>query len=443
MIEPTRLLEIRDRQTLTIPDAHLVVVRGPDAGRWAPVGMEQMVVGSAPTTQLKLQDPTVSRHHFVLRTTPDGYLITDLGSTNGTRLDRRRIQSAYLTVGDSIEIGNTQLRLEGGDARVEIAMSTRESFGRLLGRSVAARRVFALLERVAAEPATVLISGESGTGKDLAAEALHEASPRAAERFVVVDCGALVDNLLESELFGHVKGAFTGARESRIGRFEHAHRGTLFLDEVGELSRELQPKLLRALERREIRRVGEVEPRPVDVRIIAASNRDLRLAVNKGLFREDLFHRLNVVAIRLPPLRERMEDVPLLAEHFWREFRRNPTEQLPQSLLSAFLSHDWPGNVRELRNKVERAALMVEAGRVSDPISGIGEVELGGQFPFRAAKGVVVERFERLYCRMLLDRARGNISEAARLASMNRAYLTRLLQKHGLSPWSRDVSSLR
>src|SRR6185369_10496964 len=217
------------------------------------------------------------------------------GSTNGTRLDRRRIQSAYLTVGDSIEIGNTQLRLEGGDARVEIAMSTRESFGRLLGRSVAARRVFALLERVAAEPATVLISGESGTGKDLAAEALHEASPRAAERFVVVDCGALVDNLLESELFGHVKGAFTGARESRIGRFEHAHRGTLFLDEVGELSRELQPKLLRALERREIRRVGEVEPRPVDVRIIAASNRDLRLAVNKGLFREDLFHRLNVV----------------------------------------------------------------------------------------------------------------------------------------------------
>src|SRR6185369_12471016 len=168
MIEPTRLLEIRDRQTLTIPDAHLVVVRGPDAGRWAPVGMEQMVVGSAPTTQLKLQDPTVSRHHFVLRTTPDGYLITDLGSTNGTRLDRRRIQSAYLTVGDSIEIGNTQLRLEGGDARVEIAMSTRESFGRLLGRSVAARRVFALLERVAAEPATVLISGESGTGKDLA-----------------------------------------------------------------------------------------------------------------------------------------------------------------------------------------------------------------------------------------------------------------------------------
>jgi DNA-binding NtrC family response regulator len=439
-MDSTRLLEIRDHQTLTIPNAHLVVARGPDTGSRAPVGLEQMVVGSAPTAHLRLTDPAVSRHHFVLRTTPDGYVITDLGSTNGTRLDRRRIQSAYLAVGDRIEIGNTQLRLEGGESRVAIAMSTRESFGRLVGRSVAARRVFALLERVAAEAATVLISGESGTGKDLAAEALHEASPRAAERFVVVDCGALVENLLESELFGHVKGAFTGAGESRVGTFEHAHRGTLFLDEIGELPRDLQPKLLRALERREIRRVGDVAPRAVDVRVIAASNRDLRLAVNNGLLREDLFHRLNVVSIRMPPLRERMEDVPLLAEHFWREFRRDPNEQLPESLLSAFLSHDWPGNVRELRNKVERAALMMEVGRLSDPISGIGEVELGGQFPFRAAKAVVVERFERLYCRTLLERARGNISEAARIASMNRAYLTRLLQKHGLSPWSGEGS---
>jgi DNA-binding NtrC family response regulator len=438
MQPPTRLLELRDRQTLTIPGARLVVVRGPDKGSTAPVELEEMVVGSAPTADLVIHDPTVSRHHFVLKTTPDGYLLTDLRSTNGTHLDRRRVQSAWLAPGDRIDIGNTQLRLQGGDDRVAIALSPRESFGRLLGRSVAARRVFALLERVAAEPTTVLLSGESGTGKDLAAEALHEASPRAAGPFVVVDCGALVDNLMESELFGHEKGAFTGAREARAGAFEHAHGGTLFLDEIGELSRDLQPKLLRVLERREIRRVGAVDARPVDVRIVAASNRDLRVAVNNGLFREDLFHRLNVVAIRMAPLRERMEDVPLLAEHFWRELRRDPYEPLPEALLSAFLSYDWPGNVRELRNKVERAALMVKMGRFSDTISGIGEVDLAAQFPFREAKAAVVDRFERVYCQTLLERARGNISEAARLGAMNRAYLTRLLQKHGLSPWGRE-----
>jgi len=437
----TRLLDVRDRQTLTIPGARLVVVRGPDKGSTAPVELEEMVVGSAPTAHLVLHDPTVSRHHFVLKTTPDGYVVTDLGSTNGTRLDRRRSQSAFVAPGDRIDIGGTQLRLQGGDERVEVALSPRESFGRLLGRSVAARRTFALLERVAGEPTTVLFTGESGTGKDVAAEALHEASPRAAAPFVVVDCGALVDNLMESELFGHEAGAFTGAREARAGAFEHAHGGTLFLDEIGELARDLQPKLLRVLERREIRRVGAVEPRAVDVRIVAASNRDLRVAVNNGLFREDLFHRLNVVSIRMAPLRERMDDVPLLAEHFWRELRRDHYEQLPESLLSAFLAYDWPGNVRELRNKVERGALMMGMGRSTDAISGIGEVRLDEQFPFREAKAAVVERFERTYCRTLLERARGNVSEAARLASMNRVYLTRLLQKYGLTPWGRGESS--
>jgi two-component system, NtrC family, response regulator GlrR len=433
MSERTRLLEVRDEKTLTMPGARLVVLRGPDEGVVARLESEETVIGTSATANLVLTDPTVSRHHFRLQVLDDGYLASDLGSTNGTRIGGRRVKSVYVEIGDKIQIGGTQIRLEADKQTVDLSLSPREAFGRLLGRSVAARRLFAILERVAGESVTVLLGGETGSGKDVAAEALHEASPRAGGPFVVVDCGALVDNLMESELFGHEKGAFTGASAARTGAFEHAHGGTLFLDEIGELSWDLQPKLLRVLERHEIRRVGAVEPIALDVRIVAASNRDLKLAVNQGLFREDLFHRLNVVSVRVPPLRERMEDVPLLAEHFWRELTGDRHEQLPESLLSAFLAYHWPGNVRELRNKVERAALLVGAGSTTDAISGIGEVQLDRPFPFRAAKAAAIEGFERVYLTALVERAGGNVSEAARLAAMDRVHLTRLLQKHGLS----------
>jgi two-component system, NtrC family, response regulator GlrR len=433
MGEPTRLLEVTDGKTLTMAGARLVVVRGPDAGASVRLESQETIVGTSASASLVLTDPTVSRHHLSLQVLADGYLVTDLESTNGTRLDGRRVRAAYVDVGDKIQLGATQLRLEADKRAVALPLSERGSFGRLLGTSVAARRLFALLERVAPETATVLLSGETGSGKDLAAEALHEASPRAAGPFVVVDCGALVGNLLESELFGHEKGAFTGADAPRAGAFEAADGGTLFLDEVGELPRDLQPKLLRVLERREIRRIGAIEPRAVDVRIIAATNRDLKVAVNQGSFREDLFHRLNVVSIRVPPLRERMEDVALLAEHMWRELTGDPYEQLPDALRSAFLGYHWPGNVRELRNKVERAAMLVRAGRFTDAISGIGEVRLDAPFPYREAKAAAVESFERAYVKALLERARGNISEAARIAAMDRVHLTRLVQKLGLS----------
>jgi DNA-binding NtrC family response regulator len=408
-------------------------VRGPDKGASVRLESEETVVGTSATAHLVLTDATVSRHHLSLQALPDGWLVSDLGSTNGTHLDGRRVRAAYVAPGDKLQLGATQLKLEAEKQPVDLALSQRASFGRLLGKSVAARRLFALLERVAPESATVLLSGETGTGKDLAAEAIHEASPRAQGPFIVVDCGGLVDNLLESELFGHEKGAFTGADSARNGAFEEADGGTLFLDEIGELPRELQPKLLRVIERRELRRVGAVEPRAIDVRIVAATNRDLKLAVNQGLFREDLFHRLNVVSIRIPPLRERMEDVPLLAEHLWREYTGDRHEVLPEALLSAFLAYHWPGNVRELRNKVERAVLLARAGRVTDALSGIGEVKLDEPFPFRQAKAAAIESFERVYLAALLERARGNISEAARLAAMDRVHLTRLVQKHRLA----------
>jgi transcriptional regulator with GAF, ATPase, and Fis domain len=432
MSEPTRVLEVTDGKTLTMAGARLVVMRGPDAGVSVKLESQETIVGTSASASLVLTDATVSRHHLSLQVLADGYLVTDLESTNGTRLDGRRVRAAYVEVGDKIQLGATQLRLESDKRAVALPLSERGSFGRLLGRSVAARRLFALLERVAPETATVLLSGETGSGKDLAAEALHEASPRAAGPFVVVDCGALVGNLLESELFGHEKGAFTGANETRVGAFEAADGGTLFLDEVGELPRDLQPKLLRVLERREIRRIGAIEPRVIDLRIIAATNRDLKVAVNQGLFREDLFHRLNVVSIRVPPLRERMDDVPLLAEHMWRELTGDPHEVLPDALRSAFLAYHWPGNVRELRNKVERAAMLVRAGHFTDALSGIGEVRLDAPFPYREAKAAAVESFERAYVKALLERARGNISEAARIGAMDRVHLTRLVQKLGL-----------
>ena len=432
MGDATRLLEVTDGKTLTMAGARLVVVRGPDTGASVRLESEETTVGTGAGATLVLTDATVSRHHLSLQALADGWLVTDLDSTNGTRLDGRRIRAAYVAPGDKIQLGATTLRLEADKRAVDLALSERGSFGRLIGKSIAARRLFALLERVAPETATVLLSGETGSGKDLAAEALHEAGPRAAGPFVVVDCGALVDNLLESELFGHEKGAFTGAVSARAGAFEQADGGTLFLDEIGELPRDLQPKLLRVLERREIRRIGAIEPRAVDVRILAATNRDLKVAVNQGLFREDLFHRINVVSIRVPPLRERMDDVPLLAEHLWREQTGDPHEVLPDALRSAFLAYHWPGNVRELRNKVERAAMLVRAGRYTDALSGIGEVRLDAPFPFREAKAAAIESFERTYLKALLERARGNISEAARIAAMDRVHLTRLVQKHQL-----------
>jgi transcriptional regulator with GAF, ATPase, and Fis domain len=429
MAERTVLLEDKGRQALTMPGARLVVLRGPDKGRAYHLASEETVVGTGSTAQLTLSDDTVSRNHFVLRVTTKGYLVEDLGSTNGTLLDGRRIQSAYLRFGDRIALGVTQLRLEEQRQPVHLALSGADSFGALKGHSLASRRLFALLERVAPEDTSVLLLGETGTGKDLAAQALHDASPRANQPFVVVDCSALVGALMESELFGHEKGSFTGATATRIGAFEEADGGTLFLDEVGELPKELQPKLLRALERREVRRVGSNRPRPVDVRLIAATHRDLKLEVNRGSFREDLFYRLNVVPIRLPALRERADDIQLLAQHFWRELSGDTHARVPQAALNAFLQHDWPGNVRELRNRVERALHLdhVEISAVKTPLEG-----RPGERSYREAKARATEAFDVAFVTELLDEAGGNLSEAARKGQMDRVYLTKLVRKYGI-----------
>lgn len=417
---------------------------------------DSITIGSAHDNDLVIEDPRVSRQHCRIIHEPYGYVVTDLGSTNGTSINRVRIREAFIRSGATLSVGGVEVRFQTFDERVELAPSSRDSFGSVIGRSRRMREVFAILERIAPTSATVVLEGETGTGKEVVARELHRKSTRASEPFVVFDCGAVPKDLIESELFGHERGSFTGAVGSRQGLFEVAHGGTLFLDEIGELSLDLQPKLLRALEHREIRRVGSNRPIKVDVRLVAATNRRLDEEVRAGRFREDLFYRLSVVRISLPPLRERIEDVPLLARHFLRQapFNRGPDGEprvkgFTEEALTALMEYHWPGNVRELLNVVERATSFAEGDYIEiddlpPHILGPAVLSRGPgdrtqpdhhariRRTFKDAKEAAVERFEREYLAALLRRTKGSLSAAAREANVDRKHLRKLARKYGL-----------
>jgi transcriptional regulator with GAF, ATPase, and Fis domain len=392
-------------------------------------------IGTHSSNDLVLADPTVSRFHCKLTRDGAGWRLTDNGSIHGTRLDGVRVRDADLGVEATVSVGEAILLVrtsDATDASEEVAVPETQSFGALTGTSRVMRKLFGFLEKVATSEINVLIEGESGTGKELVAAEIVQRGPRADGPFVIVDCGAISPSLVESELFGHVRGAFTGADRERIGAFESANGGTVFLDEIGELPLELQPKLLRALEAREIRRVGETHARKVDVRVIAATNRDLHREVNKGLFRDDLYFRLAVMGVRVPPLRERLEDVPLLVRSFLAALGVMDEQDLfPPRVLAELAAHDWPGNVRELRNYVERTVVLREPLPAVRRYAGAPcDVDL--RVPFKLAKDAAVDTFERNYLAALLDAAGGNVSKAARNGAMDRMYLHRLIQKHGL-----------
>jgi DNA-binding NtrC family response regulator len=401
-------------------------------------------IGTHSSNDLVLFDPSVSRFHCKLTCDGAGWRVQDGGSLNGTELNGVRIRDADLKGEGTLALGDCILQARGLEPAIEVAVPEVESpgaFGSLAGTSVAMRKLFAYLEKVAASDINVLIEGESGTGKELVASEIFQQGPRADKAFVIVDCGAISPNLVESELFGHVRGAFTGADRDRIGAFEAANEGTVFLDEIGELPLELQPKLLRAIEARAIRRVGETRARKVDVRVIAATNRDLHREVNRGRFREDLYFRLAVMTVQVPPLRERIEDLPALVRSFLLALGVTAQDQrdlFSPSVLAELSGHDWPGNVRELRNYVERSVVLQEALPASkrlapEPTSPEGDSPV----PFKLAKDAVVDTFERSYLSSLLDSTAGNISKAARKGGMDRMYLHRLIQKHGLRTPSR------
>ena len=435
---PTHVLAPRLRE-LAYSRCRVVVVDGPDKGLVAEASGPELAIGTGEGNQLVLHDPAVSRHHLAIGMSPRGAHLTDLGSTNGTFLAGHRVESGWLEQGSILRAGVTTMRFELLADEIREPLSDEDRFGRALGKSAAMRRVFALLPKIAASESTILLEGETGTGKSLLAEAVHQASPRAKGPLVVLDCGSIPPSLIEAELFGYEKGAFTGAIAARAGAFESAAGGTIFLDEVGELPLELQPKLLRALEDRVVKRLGNPQAVKLNVRLIAATNRDLRMEVNRGRFRSDLYYRLDVVRLRLPALRERREDIPVLVESFYDQFAGEGTEPPPE-LLAELVSHDWPGNVRELRSAVERAVLLGEPSlwrSIMDEAEGKGgEVWSGkpGDFEddlsFRAAKERVMLRWERWYVVELLRRHGGNLSAAARAARMDRTHLRSLLRRY-------------
>jgi two-component system response regulator GlrR len=431
---PGALLRL-DRATGTLRERRyeVTVIAGPDAGRTQAID-GSLIVGSRPDAGVSLKDTTVSRSHVELSARPDGVRVKDLESTNGTYLGGTRISEVIVEDEATFSIGKTTLKI----GMVEADLGTpaaKPTFGAAIGAAPAMRQLFGILERVAASSSTVLLLGETGTGKEVLARAIHAASPRAARPFVVVDCGAVAPSLIESELFGHVRGAFTGAVADRNGAFLEADGGTIFLDEIGELPLELQPRLLRVLEAGSVRRVGEDKHRGVDVRIIAATHRDLDAEIDAGRFRRDLYYRLAVVPVTVPPLRDRLDDLPLLTAHFVKGMGRGAFE-LPRALMARFAAYHWPGNVRELRNLVERSLAGADIDALpAEPASVTRPPPLGehiADLPFKEAKERLVDSFTKEYLVALLERCNGNISRMAREAGIARNYVHRLVAKYGL-----------
>jgi transcriptional regulator with GAF, ATPase, and Fis domain len=424
------------------PKTRIAVAGGPNRGYSTEAAGVVLRVGTSSDNDLVLDDHTVSRRHCEIDLTGDGIRIRDTNSRNGVFANGMRIYDAILTGSVTIQIGETSLAVTPLTDTVVKMQAHADRFGGILGTAPRMRELFADLERIAATDLSVLIEGETGTGKDLIAESIHRASARCEQPFVVFDCGAVAPTLAESELFGHERGAFTGAVTSRAGVFEMASGGTLFIDEFGELGKELQPKLLRVLERQEVRRVGGSTTIPVNVRIVAATNRNLNSEVERGAFRQDLFFRVVGAQLSVPPLRDRIEDLPLLVEHFLsQEDPPRSISVVPPVVWEMFRAYNWPGNVRELRNAVRRLLVTPERalGPVSTPAPRTAPSEgaaplLGarGLLPMPIARREVNEAFEKAYVEAALERAQGSVTRAAAAAEVSRQFFTKLVHKHGL-----------
>jgi DNA-binding NtrC family response regulator len=418
----------------------LVVVEGPETGTTFTVdGGEpsRALVGQSQVCELRLSDRLVSRRHLALTPMPKGLRLVDLESTNGTFVDGVRVFDALLTGGELVRLGETAMSIDAAASRAE-ELTVATSFGRLVGSSVAMRRLYPVCERLAKSDVPVVIEGETGTGKEVLAEAIHEASARRGGPFVVFDCTAVPPTLVESELFGHERGAFTGAVMARRGLFEQAHGGTLLIDEIGDLELSLQPKLLRALERSEIRRVGGDRFIKVDIRVLAATRRDLDRDVEAGRFRDDLFFRLAVARVELPPLRERTGDIEVLTRHLWRQLEGKGDP--PYEFLRKLERQTWNGNVRELANAVARYLALGDAPQDDGPAAPQARGESLGDdpklyaLPFRLARDQVLASFERAYVQKLLERHGGNVTRAAEASGIGRRYFTTLASRQKKLP---------
>lgn len=410
-------LDVAARLAIGLPDGTVIETAGPKA-----------IVGALPGCEVHLIDSTVSRRHAELSALANGILVVDLDSKNGTRVGGVRVKEALLQDGDQLEIGALVLRV--AKRRAEPSSAGTARFGGYLTANRKLAAELKKLERVAAGDSTVLIEGETGTGKEVLAHAIHDASPRSKKPFVVVDLGSVTPSLLESQLFGHKKGAFTGAIADQAGAFEAAEGGTVFLDELGELPLDLQPKLLRVLEAKTVRPLGSNQDRPIDVRVVAATHRDLERAVREQKFRADLFYRVAVVRVTVPPLRERLEDVPLLVDRFVAAL--GPHKKVSPQIYTLLAGYDWPGNARELRNVIERA-IAVSEGRVIDAQAIFPDGGDTGDTTFHEAKETVIAAFEKRYVEALIHKHEGNISRAAKEAGLSRNALYALMRRSGIS----------
>jgi DNA-binding NtrC family response regulator len=415
------------------------VAKTPDGSTFT-VDVDPLVIGRDAGVAIVLADPEVSALHCELRAVSEGILVRDLGSTNGTFIGAVRVREAIVSTQSELTLGKTKIQLvPEAKRRVDVGFS--DHFGPLVGNSPRMRRVFGVLEKVARTPLSVLIVGETGTGKELVAKALHEVSDRAGSPFVVVDCGSIPPTLAESILFGHERGAFTGATERRKGALAESDGGTLFLDELGELPPELQPKLLRALSEKQVKRVGGAAFEPIDVRVLAATRRDLGVEMNAGRFRSDLFFRIAQVRVELPALRERLSDLPLLVADVCRRVDKpQHVETVLAWIERRMASHDWPGNVRELVNVASVAATLADDPAAIDDVLTLardvaefdGAGAVGGGTAFGDAKRLAVSAFERDYFTGLAKRCKGNVSEMARQSGMERHHVRAYLRKYGI-----------
>jgi DNA-binding NtrC family response regulator len=490
-VAPTKVAYLPDRgPTLHLRRCTLQSVDDPTQ-EWT-FEKEEIRIGSMEDNDVVLGDDTVSRYHCRIVQEDTGYALVDQRSTNGTFINKVRVREAFIKPGSIVSVGQSQLRFNAREEEVQIVPSRNDRCAGLIGGNPRMREIYSIIEKIAPTATTVVIDGETGTGKEVVAQAIHSLSPRSRNDLVVFDCGAVPPNLIESELFGHEKGSFTGAMMTRQGLFEQADGGTLFLDELGELPLDLQPKLLRALEQREVRRVGSTKANKVDVRIIAATNRNLEDEVKAGRFRQDLFYRLSVVRLHLPSLHQRTDDIPLLVQHFLEtgSYNKRPgsTEQqrvrgVMRDAMVALQNYPWPGNVRELVNVIERAVSFCDsemleisdlpdyvrsarppAGGASGRASTVtgqtrrasthGSGSTGGNpvvsmnpnapaptppeellaegVTFKDAKERWVAAFERDYILQLLRRNNGNISHAARAADIDRKYFRKLMKKYDI-----------
>ncbi len=477
-VPPTKVSYLDRGPTLHLRRCILQAVDDPGQ-EWV-FDKEEIRLGSMDDNDVVLSDDTVSRYHCKIVQDDSGYMLVDNHSTNGTFINKVRVREAFLKPGCTLSVGQSQLRFNAREEEVQIVPSRADRCGSLIGANAKMREIYSIIEKIAPTATTVVIDGETGTGKEVVAQSIHSLSPRSRNELVVFDCGAVPPHLIESELFGHEKGSFTGAMMTRTGLFEQADGGTLFLDELGELPLDLQPKLLRALEQREVRRVGATKAQKVDVRIIAATNRNLEDEVRAGRFRQDLFYRLSVVRLHLPSLKDRSDDIPLLVQHFIEtgSYNRGASggprvRGVARDAMTALQNYPWPGNVRELVNVIERAVSfcsheLIELSDLPDYVRSAkpqpvkeqpaarplprqptgGNPTVGSalsptppQTPdellsegvtFKDAKERWVATFERDYILQMLRRNGGNISHAARAADIDRKYFRKLMKKYDI-----------